>query len=392
MLTDKFIEEFLQRYFKGELTQEEKEVLFASIKQNPALDDIIQEILRNNDPVEVKEFLSEKALMCDSIAISEEDETMIELYLSGMMEPDEEETFKKKLLSDEEFRNNALAQAFLYKAIQKIRKSDESAIESAKELSESSIRDLFAELKEEDDDELIDNFLKGKLSDIEEESFKNRLKKDIAFKERTSAIVMLNKGIQMEMEHNKKVIENAKNLTKEDIKKEFGTINPFAATAACIPVGNTANTIPLWNNFKRVISIAAVTIAVAGCGIDYYMANSYISNEAITFATKNADLAYSSLPKETHSRGDEADLNQLFDNVKSKQNLAETIKELEDELESGICEDQKRLMLATAYIYNGQKNDAKEMLKKIINDELTQKEFKNKAQELLKSLNNSIFF
>lgn len=377
MMTDKFIEEFLQRYFKGELTQEEKEVLFASIKQNPALDDIIQEILRNNDPVEVKEFLSEKALMCDTIVISEEEESMIELYLSGMMEPDEEDAFKKKLLSDEEFRNNALAQAFLFKAIQKIRKSDEAAIESAKELSESSIRDLFAELKEEDDDELIDNFLKGKLSDIEEKSFKNRLKKDTAFKERASAIAMLNKGIQMEMEHNQKVIEDAKKLTHDDIKKELG---------------NSVNTIPLWNNLKRVISIAAVTIAVAGCSIDYYMANSYISNEAITFATKNADLAYSSLPKETHSRGDEADLNQLFDNVKSKQNLAETIKELENELESGICEDQKRLMLATAYIYNGQKNDAKKMLKKIINDDLTQKEFKDKAQELLKSLNNSIFF
>ncbi len=382
MMTDKFIEEFLQRYFKGELTQEEKEDLFASIKLNPALDDMIQEVLRKNNPAEVEKFISEKALLFDSIVVSEEYESMIELFLSGMMEPDEEEAFKKKLLSDEDFRNNALAQAFLYKAIQKIRKSDESAIESAKELSESSIRDLFAELKEEDDDELIDNFLKGKLSDYEETQFKQRLQTDSKFKERASAIAMLSKGIHIEQERTQKAIKDAKKLTEEDIKKEFG---------------NPVNTISLWNNLKRVISIAAVTIAVAGCSIDYYMANSYISNEAITFATKNADLAYSSLPKATyskatHSRGDEADLNQLFDNVKSKQNLAETIKELENELESGIFEDQKRLMLATAYIYNGQKSDAKKMLRKIINDDLTQKEFKDKAQELLKSLNNSIIF
>lgn len=374
MMTDKVIEELLDRYFKGEMTPEEKVSLFESIKLNPSLDDTIQEVLRNCNPAEVEKFISEKALMSDTIPMSEEDESMIELYFSGMMEPGEEEAFKTRLLSDEDFRSNALAQAFLYKAIQKIKKSDEDAIESAKELSESSIRTLFAELKEEDDDELIDSFLSGRLSDSEETQFKQRLQADPKFRERASAIAMLSKGIHCELKQAQKAIEDARKLTPDDIKKEL------------------SKTIPLWPKIRRWAWIAAATVVVAGCGVDYYRANSYISDGTMAFAAQNAELAYSSLPEDIHSRGGDADLNKLFENVRTKQNLKETIKELESELESGICEDQKRLMLATAYIYNGQKADAKKILKNLVADELSEQEFKDKAQKLLNSLNNSIIF
>lgn len=381
MLTDKIIEEFLRRYFKGELTQEEKEQLFDSFKSNPALKDTIQEVLRNSDPVEVEKFVSENALMCDTIVISEEDESMIELYFSGMMEPDEEETFKKKLLSDEEFRNNALAQAFLYKTIQKIRKSDEAAIESAKKLTKSSIQNLFAELKDEDDDELIDNFLKGKLSDIEEKSFKNRLKKDTAFKERTSAIVMLNKGIQMEMEHNKKVIEDAKKLTHDDIANEFKK--------------------SIWSSVLRYSSAAAVVLLIAGVGFDYYrytQVPSIAEENMLTITTAfNAN--------DGSSRGDDysmyKELQTLLGSVKPDTDLKNTIEKLEkhyakatDEYADNVDQylDVISYVLATAYIYDGQRVEAKRILKHILDDKDATPEIKDKSKELLESINSTVIF
>ncbi len=376
MLTDKLIEELLQRYFKGELTQEEKEQLFDSFKSNPALEDTIQEVLRNGDPVEVEKFISEKALMCDTIAISEEDESMIELYFSGMMESDEEEKFKKKLLSEEEFRNNALAQAFLYKAIQKIRKSDEAAIESAKKLTKSSIQDLFAELKDEDDDELIDNFLKGKLSDSEETQFKQRLKTDSQFNERASSIAMLNKGIHLEQEKTQKAIEDARKLTAEDIKKELKK--------------------GVRSTVLRYGSIAALVLMIAGIGADYYnysqvpgIAEENLKTIIIAYNTNNGD-----------SRGDGESmykvLQKLFESVKPNTNLKHTIEKLRAHYNKAIDdyadeEDQYidviSFALATAYIYDDQRDEAKKVLEHIVNDENSDKEIKEMARKLNDSLN-----
>ena len=99
MLTDKYIEKLLDLYFKGELSQEEKDKLFESLRSNPSLNDTVQFVLSHTDPSKAELFLSEKSLMCDTQLISEEDETMIELYLSGMMSQEEEANFMDKLVS-----------------------------------------------------------------------------------------------------------------------------------------------------------------------------------------------------------------------------------------------------------------------------------------------------
>ena len=127
MLTDKYIEKLLDLYFKGELSQEEKDKLFESLRSNPSLNDTVQFVLSHTDPSKAELFLSERSLMCDTQLISEEDETMIELYLSGMMSQEEEADFMDKLVSDADLRTNVLAQAFLVKAIQKIHNADNEA-------------------------------------------------------------------------------------------------------------------------------------------------------------------------------------------------------------------------------------------------------------------------
>lgn len=143
MMKNKYIEQLLNLYFKGKLSQEEKDRLFESIRSNPSLNDTIQFILSHTDPAKVELFLSERSLMCDTQLISEEDETLIELYLSGMMSQEEETDFMDKLVSDEDLLTNALALAFLVKAIQKIHNADNKVLDAAKHTSTSDVKSLF---------------------------------------------------------------------------------------------------------------------------------------------------------------------------------------------------------------------------------------------------------
>ena len=196
MLTDKYIEKLLDLYFKGELSQEEKDKLFESLRSNPSLNDTVQFVLSHTDPSKAELFLSEKSLMCDTQLISEEDETMIELYLSGMMSQEEEANFMDKLVSDADLRTNMLAQAFLVKAIQKIHNADNKALDAAKQTTVSDVKSLFKEFQDEDDDRLIDSYLVGNLSEEEMKSFEERLKSDKDFRERVSAVTFLLKGIK----------------------------------------------------------------------------------------------------------------------------------------------------------------------------------------------------
>lgn len=173
--------------------------------------------------------------MCDTEIISESDETLIELYLSGLMSPEEEDDFLKKLVSDTDLRTNALVQAFLIKAIRKIQNADNKVLEAAKNTPISDINSLFEELQTEDDDILIDSYLQGTLSDSEVEAFQERLKSDKEFKERVSAIIFLSKGIQIRQERDNKAIEDAKSLSKDDIISTIKELERFAVAATKAP-------------------------------------------------------------------------------------------------------------------------------------------------------------
>ena len=208
MLTEKYIEKLLDLYFKGELSQEEKDKLFESLRSNPSLNDAVQFVLSHTDPSKAELFLSEKSLMCDTQLISEEDETMIELCLSGMMSQEEEADFMDKLVSDADLRTNMLAQAFLVKAILKIHNADNKALDAAKQTTVSDVKSLFKELQDEDDDRLIDSYLVGCLSEDEMKSFVERLKSDNDFRERVSAVTFLSKGIKEQQKRDVKAIND----------------------------------------------------------------------------------------------------------------------------------------------------------------------------------------
>ena len=400
MLTDKYIEKLLDLYFKGELSQEEKDKLFESLRSNPSLNDTVQFVLSHTDPSKAELFLSEKSLMCDTQLISEEDETMIELYLSGMMSQEEEADFMDKLVSDADFRTNVLAQAFLVKAILKIHNADNKALDAAKQTTVSDVKSLFKELQDEDDDRLIDSYLIGNLSKEEMKSFEERLKSDKDFKERVSAVTFLSKGIKERQERDAKAIEDAKKISKEDVITTIKEIEnrEQRPAAASTEQPAPASIIPLW--VKRVVSAAAIVLIVVGVGLDYH--NSYVMKN---YAGQCITMAESDMSGEIFMKGDGDevinDLRELFKNVEKNENLASTISKLEnyynnvtDEYahEEDAFVDQISLALASAYIYDGQNSKAKEVLNHILNDPDASSDVKEKAKQLHDSIKKIFLF
>ena len=394
MLTDKYIEKLLDLYFKGELSLEDKDKLFESLRSNPSLNDTVQFILSHTDSSKAELFLSEKSLMCDTQLISEEDETMIELYLSDMMSQEEEVDFMDKLVSDADLRTNMLAQAFLVKAIQKIHNVDNNALNAAKQTTVSDVKSLFKELQDEDDDRLIDSYLIGNLSKEEMKSFEERLKSDKDFKERVSAVSFLSKGIKERQERDAKAIEDAKKISREDV---ISTIMAIEKRGQRPAAASSRWKIPLW--VKRIASAAAVILIVTGIGFDYH--NSVVLRDN---AEQGVLFAESNMPVDNF-RGDgedvAKDLRVLFENVRKKENLSLTIVKLEDYYNLAIDEDahveddyvdQISFALVSAYIYDGQKSKAKEVLSHILNDPEASPDVKEKAKRLLDSIKKTFIF
>ena len=400
MLTYKYIEKLLDLYFKGELSQEEKDKLFESLRSNPSLNDTVQFVLSHTDPSKAELFLSEKSLMCDTQLISEEDETMIELYLSGMMSQEEEADFMDKLVSNADLRTNVLAQAFLVKAIQKIHNADNKALDAAKQTTVSDVKSLFKEFQDEDDDRLIDSYLVGNLSEEEMKSFEERLKSDKDFRDRVSAVTFLSKGIKERQERDAKAIEDAKKISKEDVITTIKEIEnrEQRPAAASTEQPAPASIIPLW--VKRVVSAAAIVLIVVGVGLDYH--NSYVMKN---YAGQCITMAESDMSGEIFMKGDGDevinDLRELFKNVEKNENLASTISKLEnyynnvtDEYahEEDAFVDQISLALASAYIYDGQNSKAKEVLNHILNDPDASSDVKEKAKQLHDSIKKIFLF
>lgn len=388
MLTDKYIEKLLELYFKGELSQEEKDKLFESLRSNPSLNDTVQFVLSHTDPAKAELFLSEKSLMCDTQLISEEDEIMIELYLSGMMSQEEEADFVDKLVSDADLRTNMLAQAFLVKAIQKIHNADNKALDAAKQTTISDVKSLFKELQDEDDDRLIDSYLIGNLSEEKMKLFEERTKSDKDFRDRVSAVTFLSKGIKERQERDAKAIEDAKKISKEDVISIIKEIEKREQRPAAIP---------LW--VKRIASAAAVILIVAGIGFDYH--NSVVLRDN---AEQGVLLAESNMP-DGNFRGDGEDvvkdLRGLFENVRKKEKVSSSIEKLEEYYKNAIDEyaheedrfvDQISLALASAYISDGQKAKAKEVLNHVLNDPNASSDVKEKAKQLLESIKKTFIF
>jgi FimV-like protein len=311
-------------------------------------------------------------------------------------------------VADTDLRTNALAQAFLIKAIKKIQNEDNRVLEAAKNTSVSDINSLFEELQTEDDDMLIDSYLQGNMSESEIKAFQERLNSDKEFKERVAAITILAKGIQIQQEQDNKIIKDAKSLSKEDI---IATINdaaqepvaatiPYAASQEPAAVQEPAAASRPGHTWYRRMAAAAVVLIVVGIGWDYH--NSSVS---MNYADQGIEKAVSDLAGERFIKGDGEDvadeLRVLFENVRKKNDLPLTITKLEKLYNSATDEyahveddyvDQISLALASAYIYDGQKTKARDILNHLINDPDAAPEIKEKAKQMLDNIRRTFIF
>ena len=147
------------------------------------------------------------------------------------------------------------------------------------------------------------------------------------------------------------------------------------------------------------MNILAVILIVTGIGFDYH--NSVVLRDN---AEQGVLFAESNMPVDNF-RGDgedvAKDLRVLFENVRKKENLSLTIVKLEDYYNLAIDEDahveddyvdQISFALASAYIYDGQKSKAKEVLSHILNDPEASPDVKEKAKRLLDSIKKTFIF
>ena len=138
---------------------------------------------------------------------------------------------------------------------------------------------------------------------------------------------------------------------------------------------------------------------MAGIGFDYH--NSVVLRDN---AEQGVLFAESNMPGDIFRGEGEyvaKDLRVLFENVRKKENLSLTIVKLEDYYNHAIDEDahveddyvdQISFALVSAYIYDGQKSKAKEVLSHILNDPEASPDVKEKAKRLLDSIKKTFIF
>lgn len=410
MLTDKYTEKILELYLTGELSHDEKIKFFESLRANPSLNDTVAFVLHHADPQKVQEFLNERSLLDGLNVMSEDDEISIELFMSGMMDQEEEETFKQKLILNPDFKDNALAQAFLIKAIEKIRKQDSTSLLAAKTMTESDVKELFLSMQNEEYDELIDSYLKDSLSKDQLDDFNLKLKSDNEFKDRAIATAMLSDGVKNQELLTQKAINDAKLTSKEVVIATLNRIEMPAAASATISSGQTGINIPAANrppveisrwSFMKIAASVIIIFSIGGLSFDYY--NSTLVANA---ADGSIAMVYNDF-EVSPNRGDGStdkvfeELKVAFDNVKQSKDIASTITTLQNYYNSAIDDnadiednfvDQISLALATAYIYDGQKSKAIEVLTHMLNDSETDEQYKKSADELLKRINRTFIF
>jgi len=125
----------------------------------------------------------------------------------------------------------------------------------------------------------------------------------------------------------------------------------------------------------------------------------------MNYADQGIEMAVSDMAGEKFTKGDGEEiadeLRELFGNVKQKNDLPLTITKLEKLYKSATDKyahveddyvDQISLALASAYIYDGQKSKAKDILHHIINDPDAAPEIKEKAKQMLDNIRKTFIF
>jgi hypothetical protein len=157
-----------------------------------------------------------------------------------------------------------------------------------------------------------------------------------------------------------------------------------------------------WSKFRRIAAVLIPIFIVAGVGWDYYNASSMmgIAGENINFTMSMSQPTKSGASAEQDSVI--AELNTLFNIVRDKEGISDSVVSrlrgyydmvTDDKVDfEDSYVDQISLAMATAYIYNDQKDEAKAILRQTIDNEEVSAEAKAKAKALLPKVKKTLFF
>lgn len=226
--------------------------------------------------------------------------------------------------------------------------------------------DKYNDIQQQAIEERIDAFVRGAMTEAEEQSFKQEIKSDPELRAQVLATVSLIKGIR----------------TQESAKEKELLYNNVKIAAASGEPSSRGRSIMLW-----VCSIAAIFVIIFGV----YKEKRYRDLSALV------SPYYSEYSMDEYSRGDldsatVAHLYTLFNTIKEQRNVSTIIAELEpiyskidsDFTYSAYANDIA-MNLALAYIKNDQKDKAIPILKKLA-EENPDTPIEAKALELLKKM------
>ena len=251
---------------------------------------------------------------------------------------------------------------------------------------------------DQDIDNLLERYFRGELTEEEEKQLFEDLRSHPDLRISAMAQACLIKGIRTISQEDQEVLNAAKRTTPTEIKtllKELHDEERHKGKEQ--PIRKPTRKIPLWVKWG---SIAASIVLIVGVGYDYHQ-YSVMRAEA----DDCIEMVTSDLSGEIYMKGGSEEvvkeLRELTMKVEQREDLTATIARLEvyyhhatDEYahEEDAFIDQISLALASAYIYDGQKSKAKDVLLHILNDPDATPTAKDHAQDLLYRINKTFIF
>jgi hypothetical protein len=303
----------------------------------------------------------------------------VERFLKKQMSPEEERLFKEELASDNEKLARAKTMALAIRQMKDAHKEkDERIVETIQKTEDSVLQKIVDGSFPVDFDERVECYLKGMMSQSEERSFFDELKKhpDLELRAKVMALAVE----QMKSTTKAKdeaIIEKIKNTDMKTLEKMVRGKNGGAVIVSLFS--------------RRVLAMAASVLFIIGLFFSY---NQYDISQ-----TKNVYNKYASYTDgfnqtmKTRSKISESDsitsykLSTLFALVQRGDSIDYVIEELKTYPKTEGFQVEIEWNLAMAYLRNGNKKDAKLILQGIAKN-YTGQNIAKKAQEVLDEINN----
>lgn len=243
-------------------------------------------------------------------------------------------------------------------------------------------------------EERIMSFLRGKMSEAEEAEFMNDLKRDVELKARAISIARLAKGISQVGSENDKVLKEALMSCDEsairNIAEHVIVLEQHRESAAIQTPKEKNRAMKFKRKYVTILSMAASILLIIYLGFTYY---SY--NKTTSLGDQFAMMHETSIARGGENAKAETEISNLINNIYNNKDLKKSLKRLAVLWEVSTMEtynDYTELApeigwaLATGYLKDNNKDDAKEVLDKMSKLYEEDEAMGKKVRELLEKI------